>query len=402
MSYPHRNHNTKQEIFTSSNSSITLNTQVALVKHVYANVNSALLGSLLCFFIVFIAVFKFGGNNKLLYQWSSLFLIISAMRFYIGSFLHKGKQLFRHVNLWRNIYIVTASASGMAWGLCGFMLYPNLGVDQQALVFLLVAGVTAAAVPMASAVPEGSILFILWALMPFVIVISRISNFLNELFALALMLYLIYLTVLVFTTYRLLRDSIVTRFLNINLLENLSAAKEELEIINQKLEDAATHDPLTHVANRSLFEFNLAKALKHAKENKKILGLFYIDLDYFKNVNDLYGHHVGDKVLVLIIERLKNFFHTEDIISRLGGDEITVILENVSDVNELKNIAERLCELISAPIKMGNSELTLSASIGISAYPQDGSDVESLLQLADQSMYFVKQRGGNSYYAHKI
>jgi diguanylate cyclase (GGDEF)-like protein len=163
------------------------------------------------------------------------------------------------------------------------------------------------------------------------------------------------------------------------------------------LENSATHDPLTSISNRRLFKTNLDEAINRAKLNKSMIGLFYLDLDHFKLVNDTYGHDAGDFVLKNVIYKLSVFFRKEDILSRIGGDEFAIIIENAKNKNELKSIAIKICELIDVPIKMNNSTLNVAVSIGISTYPDDGNTMDELVNCADQRMFYAKKHGGNQF-----
>ena len=170
---------------------------------------------------------------------------------------------------------------------------------------------------------------------------------------------------------------------------------------NKKLEHAATHDPLTKVANRTLFTSNLENAIKHASKNKKIVALLYIDLDHFKSVNDNYGHSVGDRLLISIVERLQQYLGKKDMITRLGGDELAIIIEDANNQQEVEAIAKQICKSIADPIEMNAIIFKTSASIGIAIYPDDGSNGDALLKCSDQNMYSAKKRGGNIYYSSK-
>jgi diguanylate cyclase (GGDEF)-like protein len=211
------------------------------------------------------------------------------------------------------------------------------------------------------------------------------------------MTYYLYMVSLTFKTYRVIQHSFSLQFENFALLTSLTDAKSALEDMNVKLKEAATHDPLTGVANRNLFNTNFELAIRRAKQKQTNVALLFIDLDEFKEVNDIYGHHIGDEVLLIVISRLKSICKENDNISRLGGDEFTVILQNINDVDEVSSISNRVCNTIAQPIKIGDAIIKISASIGISVYPVDGKNPEQLLHDADKRMYEVKQNGGNNF-----
>lgn len=159
----------------------------------------------------------------------------------------------------------------------------------------------------------------------------------------------------------------------------------------------ANYDPLTGLANRYMFNETLTRSLQSAKRKGEKLALLFIDLDHFKQVNDLYGHAEGDRLLVDVATRLQNNIRTTDTAARLAGDEFVVILEDIQALNDVEQIATKIVAAIVAT----NEDMALekaagiSASIGISVYPEDGVDVETLLRKADRAMYEAKTLGRN-------
>ena len=109
------------------------------------------------------------------------------------------------------------------------------------------------------------------------------------------------------------------------------------------------------------------------------------------------GHHAGDQLLIVLVERIGNVCKKEDVISRLGGDEFTIILENITDPYDVAKICKRICQVVATPVEVGGLELKVSASIGVSIYPIDSQDIDKLLNIADRAMYYVKEKGGNNY-----
>jgi diguanylate cyclase (GGDEF)-like protein/PAS domain S-box-containing protein len=164
-----------------------------------------------------------------------------------------------------------------------------------------------------------------------------------------------------------------------------------------KLEFLAHHDVLTQLPNRALFLDRLQEALKRAHRHRNTVGLLFIDLDRFKTINDSLGHQVGDELLQTVAQRLTACVRESDVVARLGGDEFTVLLDDLSDLNDAGKVAAKLLAELASPIVLGGHELAVSGSIGISCYPQDGGDAESLLKNADMAMYTAKEAGRNMY-----
>jgi diguanylate cyclase (GGDEF)-like protein len=164
----------------------------------------------------------------------------------------------------------------------------------------------------------------------------------------------------------------------------------------QLFEFMAYHDPLTGLFNRmKLFHFFNEHLLKSSKNQNLNMAVIFIDLDGFKEVNDNMGHQAGDLLLQIIAKRIKNVVRQDDIAARLGGDEFVVIAPTLSDRGEITLLAQKIVNHISHPYIISNEKIEVTASIGVSIYPQDGREAEVLIQKADQAMYKAKKKGKN-------
>jgi diguanylate cyclase (GGDEF)-like protein len=182
-----------------------------------------------------------------------------------------------------------------------------------------------------------------------------------------------------------------------NMLEQIETRENELQKNQKRLDYLAHHDTLTGLANRLLFDDRLTHALARAKRTGTKLALMFLDLDRFKNINDSLGHKTGDEVLREMAERLVGALRSSDTLARLGGDEFVVILEQIGGYQGLSTVAEKFLEVLMLPIRVGQQELFISGSIGISVFPEDGESVETLMQCADVAMYQAKNLGRNNY-----
>ena len=167
--------------------------------------------------------------------------------------------------------------------------------------------------------------------------------------------------------------------------------------IEDKLVYQATHDPLTGLPNRVLLYDRLQQAMLHAKRHNQIVALLFLDLDKFKSVNDTYGHIVGDKLLTEVASRLSDSLKESDTIARLGGDEFVIIIPELMSEEQAIPVAERVLEALSKPFTIEGHELTVSACIGISCCPKDGSDFDTLANNADACMYKARESGSNNF-----
>lgn len=173
---------------------------------------------------------------------------------------------------------------------------------------------------------------------------------------------------------------------------------EELLSENEKrLHHLAHHDSLTDLPNRLLFEDRLQQALSKARRSRRQVALFFLDLDHFKDVNDNLGHDFGDLLLIDVANRLRSCVRESDTVARMGGDEFLVLLEEIESIERVETMAERICSALIHELNRDSYHQRVSASIGISIYPEDGATGQELLKCADQAMYKAKGKGKANY-----
>jgi diguanylate cyclase (GGDEF)-like protein/PAS domain S-box-containing protein len=177
-------------------------------------------------------------------------------------------------------------------------------------------------------------------------------------------------------------------------IRDISERKKAEDVIWKQ----ANFDSLTGLPNRNLFLQKLGDEIRNCDRSRQSLALLYLDLDRFKDVNDTLGHAMGDLLLIEIARRLKSALREVDTVARLGGDEFTVILGNISDPLAVQPICQSLLDELAQPYQLDNEKLFLTASIGVSFYPQDANEVGELQRFADQAMYAAKTEGSNRYH----
>lgn len=168
----------------------------------------------------------------------------------------------------------------------------------------------------------------------------------------------------------------------------------------EKLRHNAIHDHLTELPNRSLFFDRLNMALAQAQRDTHRLSILMLDLDYFKKVNDTHGHNVGDKLLQGVAERLSSMFRKSDTIARLGGDEFVLLLPDLPHPEVASKMAERVIRSFDVPFEFETSKISITGSIGIAIYPDDGEDADTLIKNADIAMYRAKEEGRNRFHVY--
>ena len=170
---------------------------------------------------------------------------------------------------------------------------------------------------------------------------------------------------------------------------------------NEKIEFLAHHDPLTNLPNRLLLKARLNKSIETAKKENKKLALIFIDIDNFKLINDTYGHSIGDNIINLVANRLQNSVRKNDTISRIGGDEFILVIEDINELNHIEKVAKSIMDNFSKPIKMHEYLFEVTLSMGISIYPHDGYNDEDLIKHADTAIYSAKSLGKNQFQFYK-
>lgn len=187
----------------------------------------------------------------------------------------------------------------------------------------------------------------------------------------------------------------------LRLNQALRSEKEALEQLTKKVSRLANHDGLTGLPNRLLLGELLEKSIVRAARNETIVAVLFMDLDNFKPINDQFGHHAGDLVLIEVAHRLKRALRAMDIIARVGGDEFVALLTDVEDEKAASIVAEKLLDALKEPIHVQNIPCVLGVSIGIAFFPKDGKQGDELLHRADEAMYQIKRENKNGYTFYK-
>ncbi|MDG9922155.1 MULTISPECIES: diguanylate cyclase [unclassified Pseudomonas] len=175
---------------------------------------------------------------------------------------------------------------------------------------------------------------------------------------------------------------------------------DQLDELNQSrnaLEHLARHDALTGLPNRRMFFERLEHALANARRSAMPLAVLFVDLDHFKQLNDSLGHGAGDRVLQAVANLLRSATRESDTVARLGGDEFVILIEQMDDPQRVIAVLHKLHERFQLPMLLDGHEVQVQASMGVSLFPRDGDDIESLLQQADRAMYAAKNAGRNTY-----
>ncbi|HYE37852.1 EAL domain-containing protein [Methylocaldum sp.] len=180
-------------------------------------------------------------------------------------------------------------------------------------------------------------------------------------------------------------------------LDGVASDITERKQYEASIEYLATHDALTHLPNRTLLADRLSQSLAHAKRTERPLALLFLDLDRFKDINDSFGHALGDALLQAVAERLQLSVRKGDTVARQGGDEFLILLSDLDKMEDIEFVAIKILRAFAKPFVIEGRELFVSGSIGASVYPADGEDMETLLKHADTAMYRTKEEGGSGF-----
>lgn len=189
----------------------------------------------------------------------------------------------------------------------------------------------------------------------------------------------------------------ITLGAKIKAMQRIADMRRKLYELTQKLQILSTTDNLTRVNNRFQFELTIHERILEANQQQKSFALLFLDLDKFKIVNDTLGHHVGDLLLIEVVQRIQSCTDPNDFIARLGGDEFSVILAPANDPYFAGIVAKNIIQALSRHFKIEKYSISIGVSIGIAIYPQMGVDAEELIKNADAAMYRVKETGRNHY-----
>jgi diguanylate cyclase (GGDEF)-like protein/PAS domain S-box-containing protein len=179
----------------------------------------------------------------------------------------------------------------------------------------------------------------------------------------------------------------------------IASAIERKQMLT-RLQHMALYDQLTQLANRELLHDRLSRGLLSAKRHKNRIAVLYLDLDKFKQVNDAFGHDIGDELLQQTAQRILGCVRESDTVSRLSGDEFVVLLEDIESQNDVLIVAEKIRDSFSQPFILAGRDIAVLPSIGIAIFPEHGSNEKELLRKADQAMYAAKRNGGNCIHIH--
>ena len=400
---------------------------------IYSNSFAANIATLFVSFLL-VMVLRSSLEPKLIWLWFVVINLVAAGRLFLA-YRYQRREKSASIEGWATRYAISSVLMGSVWGCAGYFYYLVDDPTVNSLVFMVLIGIIASAMIVLSALLKvfyGFILPIFLGLLAAIILSGEHYSFY---LAGGLLVYLGLISAAGKNTKMHMVDSLKFQFENqklvLNLKDEINVRKQtqsELEGHREKLEGLveertsqllktnevlteeinirkkaeenlkhlAYHDDLTKLPNRSLLIDRLEHALIRAQRDKSLVAIMFIDLNEFKKINDTLGHAAGDHVLSTVAKRLRTALREADTISRFGGDEFVVLIEQASEHENTEMLSRKVMKILSQPVIYNDQALTIGCSLGISIYPQDGENVEVLLERADAAMYRAKDGEKNS------
>lgn len=380
------------------NTQIKQQTALALLSMAYHQSIISQITSFFCATILFIGLYTHAKPNTVLWTWYLAFLFTTIFRITLAKIYAHYQSIEHSLQTWKKLFTLGAFLGGLCWGIAGSELFALATPAQQTLTILIIAGVTAGAMPVLAAQWMAAHIFLSVALVPLMIeLLFNQQNSLYLLFDFSVLAYSIYLVIFAKKTHHLLAQSIGLKYTKQALEQEIQFFKQQLLESRAHLDKITTHDLLTTLPNRKLFMAYLSEAIKRAEISQKNFALLYINLDNFKFINEAYGHEIGDVLLKKIVQRLLEILGNAAIVCRVGGDEFTILLENMPDAQHIKEISQQLCQQLGKQFIVNDYHLNISVSLGISVYPTDSVQPESLVKKAEKAMQYVKEHEKNNF-----
>ena len=369
--------------------------QAELTNLLYQNTRGMHLAGLAVSLLLVIVFHETSLSLHLLETWFGAMTVIELGRGLLG-------RRFRHqsippgeVRLWRRRFLIGTCVSALGWGAAGVLLFPPGDVAHQLFLTMVVLGACAVTLP--ALAPDFFCYLAFLGLSGLPMALRLVAEVAGIPLTAGIMacVGVVLLARMAYGMHRRLVEQLNIRFAVADIAEELRTEMTVRRRAEEQLTQLANFDPLTGLPNRTQCEHKLGRAIARARSGQAQLAVLFLDLDQFKTINDSLGHQIGDEVLKRVAQRLQRSVTERDTVARLSGDEFIMLVEDAEDREELDTLAERILRVIAKPMLLDETELRVTASIGITLLAEDSPDVKSLLANADTALYRAKKRGRN-------
>ncbi len=360
--------------------------------------------------------------TSVLLTWFGCLIVLTVARIVLVYHYRHYQPAVAAAPRWGQVYLVGVGLSGIIWGAVAIVLFPEESIGHQVFVAFVLAGMTAGAVSVLSAVRVAPLIFMLPALLPLAVQFFRQEGTLPVAMGVMTLLFLAGMFTAIWNIHRSILRALRLHQEKQKLLDRVQTDKAALQAVKRnlearvkartaalereiaerrtyevELERLASHDTLTQLPNRQLLLDRLHHALDQARRSGSPAAVLFIDLDRFKVINDSLGHTGGDELLQAVAHRLQTCVRVTDTVARLGGDEFVIVLEGLSKDESTVTITRKVLDAMSVPFTVADQEVFVNCSIGIGQFPKDGDDAQTLLKNADTALHRVKAQGRNGF-----
>jgi diguanylate cyclase (GGDEF)-like protein len=369
--------------------------QAELTNLLYHNTRGMHLAGLAVSLLLVVTLRDTALPTSLLGLWLLYMMAVEIGRGFLSRrFRHNAIALGEHP-LWRRRFLIGNVAAGLGWGSAGGLLFAHGDVAHQLFLTMVVLGPCAVTMPALAADLACYLLFLLPAALPLTARLVMEGGEIQLTAGIMSCVGVVLLMRMAFGTHKRLVEQLNIRFAVSDIAEELRNEMADRRRAEEQLTQLANYDPLTGLANRTLCEHKLGRAIVRARSGHAQLAVLFLDLDRFKTINDSLGHNIGDEVLKRVAQRLQRSVTERDTVARLSGDEFILLIEDAEDREDLTMLSERILRVVGKPMLLGETELRITASIGITLLAEDSPDVKSLLANADTALYRAKKLGRN-------
>ena len=365
----------------------------------YAGVHTATVASIIAGLFLYYSFAHYGSSPKFVLIGLGFIILSYTLRSVDAiSYARSNDKELRSKRYFKQYALVTYISS-IAWSMYFLALFPEEGQHQVYIMFCAVGVVTAAI----SSLSYSRIIIYGYMGVIMLPLFARLYIEGTEAAITLMMLNIILMVFLLISVNKFYHNFLhnlelvlTTQAQDEKLLRHHQKLEQEVQERTQELEKMAHYDALTLLPNRHLFTSRFSESIAHSSD-EAMLAICFIDLDEFKTVNDTYGHDIGDQLLIGVTERIKENIRDGDTLSRQGGDEFTLLLDEVESFDQCDRILTRIHQSLALPFYIEGYTIQISASSGMTIYPLDNGDMDTLLRHADQAMYSAKLAGRNRY-----